>query len=320
MSQPHRGNLRSALRIVVIALDATTLSTSRRSSPANTTTLSVERGSGTGATTSSSLWTSSGSGSAAAVALAVAVDWRGSGNGVGIAIVVWLTVGGVDLDLDTGVGGGVGTWEGDGAGWGEGTAVLDVDLDAGDVELSKTDGGSTVKSEQLNTEKVVAGSKAAWELEVPPSTTRDHGINSPTSTVEALVGNLEPSLAARGCRVGIADLGKVDLNWSLVGSSNWVIWVALELGTANDVSPKDTSRSTGWNIDHRAGLGTTSTTGHIAGVHIFDWIIARWGTESNKLTLVGTVDSDSVSDGVSVSSGGQADCGEEGGKLHRDWR
>ena len=191
---------RETLAIPVVGLGAGSLRTRRWSSPANSTTLSIQ--SGAAATTGSARrgrrhdsaqgrW---GRVAAAVVAATRASNGPGSRDRIGPASIRGLARRIVDAQQDTGVGGRVGTGEADGvARAGVGAGSGDADLGAFHIELGTVAAGSTVEGEKLDAHQVVARRDAGWHGEVVPAVVGDEAVNGPGGSSEAILCDLEPA-------------------------------------------------------------------------------------------------------------------------------
>lgn len=242
-----------------------------------------------------------------------------AGDGVCAALVVWGSGGVVDLGEDTGVIGRVGTWEGDGVGGASvGSRASDVDLSALHVELSLAADAGRMESDELSTEEVVSWGNAGWNVKVLPSSSLDHLVNTPLATLKTVLVDLEPLEAGGAGGGGVVDLGEVDDGWTLVGGSDWVVWVVGALRTANDVTPPGTNSSTSWDVDDVVVLVNKIRVACKVGVvDVLDWVVGGWGSDTLELSLVLSVDGNLLENGVSLngSEAGKGD-GKKGGELH----
>lgn len=240
---------------------------------------------------------------------ATAGNWAGSGDLV-------VDGAGVEVELDTRVGAGVDSGNVVG-GWGKGATTGNVDLSALHVELSAWVVSSGVESDELNTEEVVAWGNASWDLELV-STVCDELVNGPSAAIVTLLVDLEPSAVGDGGGGGIADLGEVGHDWSLVGSINdqpsSVVGV-------EGVGPSDGDLSTSWDIDNvgrEDGERVWSTIASHGSVgDILNWAIVGWESESVELWLSNTVDLELSPDGVCGDNARKRSCCcDPGGALH----
>jgi len=69
---------------------------------------------------------------------------------------------------------------------------------------------SAVKSDEFDSHEIVAGSYAGGHGEVVPSAIGDHGIDSPSATIQTVLSNLKPLKATGSSSSGIVNLGEVD--------------------------------------------------------------------------------------------------------------
>ena len=77
-----------------------------------------------------------------------------------------------------------------------------------------------------------------------------------------------------GSQDGYGEYVQVNTDRSLMGGSDWVIWVVGTLGTANNVSPPRTDLSTSGNVDDRIILvGDTSVASEVAIVYVLDGVV-----------------------------------------------
>jgi len=182
------------------------LSTACSTGPALTATLTVQ-GNGSSTTTAGGLRVAN---SGCASRSICAVNDRRSGDGVGPSTVVGNATR-VDVDGDTTTQPVSNGWtslfshsrvarlisarERDEVASGLGSASGDVDLSTTNVELSTTGTRSRVQGDELETHEIVSWSNARGHLEVGPSASRDHAVNTPAAaaSVKTLFKDLEPA-------------------------------------------------------------------------------------------------------------------------------
>jgi len=114
--------------------------------------------------------------------------------------------------------------------------------------LGATDPAGLVQTDDLHPQEVVSGCDTLGDIEVMPSTVLDELINSPCTSVQTFMGNLEPPQAVRASGSGVVDLGQVGHDRALVRRGNRVVRVGVVLRPTNDVTPPCTNTSTSGDI------------------------------------------------------------------------
>lgn len=222
-----------------------------------------------------------------------------AGSLVGLVAVGGVAVCVVDTNQDARVVGSVSSRDLLGFCWGERATASNFDLGTAAVELSLANNTGTVKTEQLNAEKILARSNATGHGEVVPSVSRDYIIDPPdaSGSVKVVLGNLEPFGALVGGRGGVVDLGEPVGDRTLVRRGDGVVGMVF----AVDVGPP-VATNLGTSGDSEDGIvsGARLAAGHVRRVDVLNRVIGAWSTETGELPHILAIHGDSLENYLST--------------------
>lgn len=137
----------------------------------------------------------------------------------------------VDRNLDTWVGTGIGSWESNNRRWGATSSARDSNLNTSHIELGARVVSGGVEGNDLSSQEVVTVGNVCGDSDIPfTGLLCVQLVHSPDTTIKTLLLDLEPIKSVDvGLGTGIANLGEVDNDGSLVGGSDWVVTVGWTL-------------------------------------------------------------------------------------------
>lgn len=173
----------------------------------------------------------------------------------------------------------------------ERATTSNLDLRTASVELGLAHAAGTVKSNELDAEKILTGGNTARHGEVVPSVAGDDVVDAPGTrgSVEVVFGNLEPVGAFVGSSSRVIDLGQPVGDRTLVGRGDGVVRMVL----AVDVGPPvATNLSTRRNAENRAICGASLTARQVRRVDVLNGEVDARGAQADELAYVLAIDGD----------------------------